>query len=153
MDLSGERVYYGDLQHIDKATREIKIIGDDDRAEEDLADGLREPEHGQQGREHREDQRPHDRPGVPAASAHDRRPADDRGRDDLRIKFGARSRPEIDERLGGMTFRPGAFSNYRIRKIYFTVRQIVFRRPRKLGADLETPYWRFLNSTGISWMA
>ena len=28
MDLSGERVYYGDLQHIDKATREIKIIGD-----------------------------------------------------------------------------------------------------------------------------
>jgi L-fucose isomerase-like protein len=28
MDLSGERVYYGDLQHIDKAAREIKIIGD-----------------------------------------------------------------------------------------------------------------------------
>jgi hypothetical protein len=28
MDLSGEPVYYGDLQHIDKATREIKIIGD-----------------------------------------------------------------------------------------------------------------------------
>ena len=28
MDLSGEGVYYGDLQHIDKATREIKIIGD-----------------------------------------------------------------------------------------------------------------------------
>ena len=28
MDLSDERVYYGDLQHIDKATREIKIIGD-----------------------------------------------------------------------------------------------------------------------------
>ena len=28
MDLSGERVYYGDLQHIDKTTREIKIIGD-----------------------------------------------------------------------------------------------------------------------------
>ncbi len=27
-DLSGERVYYGDLQHIDRATREIKIIGD-----------------------------------------------------------------------------------------------------------------------------
>ena len=27
-DLSGEPVYYGDLQHIDKATREIKIIGD-----------------------------------------------------------------------------------------------------------------------------
>jgi L-fucose isomerase-like protein len=26
--LSGERVYYGDLQHIDKAKREIKIIGD-----------------------------------------------------------------------------------------------------------------------------
>ena len=28
MDLSGERVYYGDLEHIDKAAREIKIIGD-----------------------------------------------------------------------------------------------------------------------------
>jgi L-fucose isomerase-like protein len=28
MDLSGERVYYGDLQHIDRATGEIKIIGD-----------------------------------------------------------------------------------------------------------------------------
>ena len=28
MDLSGERVYYGDLQHIDKPRREIKIIGD-----------------------------------------------------------------------------------------------------------------------------
>jgi len=28
MDLSGERVYYGDLQHIDKRTREIKIVGD-----------------------------------------------------------------------------------------------------------------------------
>ncbi|MDR7387843.1 MAG: ABC transporter permease subunit [Armatimonadota bacterium] len=28
MDLSGERVYYGDLQHIDKGTGEIKIIGD-----------------------------------------------------------------------------------------------------------------------------
>ena len=28
MDLSGERVDYGDLQHIDKGTREIKIIGD-----------------------------------------------------------------------------------------------------------------------------
>ncbi len=27
-DLSDERVYYGDLQHIDKATGEIKIIGD-----------------------------------------------------------------------------------------------------------------------------
>ena len=27
-DLSAERVYYGDLQHIDLATREIKIIGD-----------------------------------------------------------------------------------------------------------------------------
>ncbi len=27
-DLSGERVYYGDLQHIDKAKKEIKIIGD-----------------------------------------------------------------------------------------------------------------------------
>ncbi len=27
-DLSGERIYYGDLQHIDKKTREIKIIGD-----------------------------------------------------------------------------------------------------------------------------
>ncbi|MBD3308536.1 hypothetical protein GF339_19070 [candidate division KSB3 bacterium] len=27
-DLSQERVYYGDLQHIDPATREIKIIGD-----------------------------------------------------------------------------------------------------------------------------
>jgi L-fucose isomerase-like protein len=27
-DLSPERVYYGDLQHIDKRTREIKIIGD-----------------------------------------------------------------------------------------------------------------------------
>ena len=27
-DLSAEPVYYGDLQHIDKATREIKIIGD-----------------------------------------------------------------------------------------------------------------------------
>ncbi len=27
-DLSPERVYYGDLQHIDKAKREIKIIGD-----------------------------------------------------------------------------------------------------------------------------
>jgi hypothetical protein len=27
-DLSAERVYYGDLQHIDKGTREIKIIGD-----------------------------------------------------------------------------------------------------------------------------
>jgi hypothetical protein len=27
-DLSTERVYYGDLQHIDKRTREIKIIGD-----------------------------------------------------------------------------------------------------------------------------
>jgi L-fucose isomerase-like protein len=27
-DLSGQPVYYGDLQHIDKATREIKIIGD-----------------------------------------------------------------------------------------------------------------------------
>jgi L-fucose isomerase-like protein len=27
-DLSPERVYYGDLQHIDKASREIKIIGD-----------------------------------------------------------------------------------------------------------------------------
>jgi len=27
-DLSQERVYYGDLQHIDKASREIKIIGD-----------------------------------------------------------------------------------------------------------------------------
>jgi L-fucose isomerase-like protein len=27
-DLSRERVYYGDLQHIDKPTREIKIIGD-----------------------------------------------------------------------------------------------------------------------------
>jgi len=27
-DLSMERVYYGDLQHIDKASREIKIIGD-----------------------------------------------------------------------------------------------------------------------------
>lgn len=27
-DLSAERVYYGDLQHIDKATKEIKIIGD-----------------------------------------------------------------------------------------------------------------------------
>jgi L-arabinose isomerase len=27
-DLSKERVYYGDLQHIDKASREIKIIGD-----------------------------------------------------------------------------------------------------------------------------
>ena len=27
-DLSPEPVYYGDLQHIDKATREIKIIGD-----------------------------------------------------------------------------------------------------------------------------
>ena len=26
--LSSERVYYGDLQHIDRATREIKIIGD-----------------------------------------------------------------------------------------------------------------------------
>lgn len=26
--LSNERVYYGDLQHIDRATREIKIIGD-----------------------------------------------------------------------------------------------------------------------------
>ena len=28
MDLSGERVYYGDLQHLDKRTGEIKIIGD-----------------------------------------------------------------------------------------------------------------------------
>lgn len=28
LDLSGEPVYYGDLQHIDKTTREIKIIGD-----------------------------------------------------------------------------------------------------------------------------
>jgi L-fucose isomerase-like protein len=28
MELSGERVYYGDLQHIDRQTREIKIIGD-----------------------------------------------------------------------------------------------------------------------------
>lgn len=28
MDLSGKRVYYGDLQHIDKETGEIKIIGD-----------------------------------------------------------------------------------------------------------------------------
>ena len=28
MDLSGQPVYYGDLQHVDKATREIKIIGD-----------------------------------------------------------------------------------------------------------------------------
>ncbi len=27
-DLGDERVYYGDLQHIDKSTREIKIIGD-----------------------------------------------------------------------------------------------------------------------------
>jgi hypothetical protein len=27
-DLSTERVYYGDLQHIDKRTKEIKIIGD-----------------------------------------------------------------------------------------------------------------------------
>jgi L-arabinose isomerase len=27
-DLSQERVYYGDLQHIDKASKEIKIIGD-----------------------------------------------------------------------------------------------------------------------------
>ncbi len=27
-DLSAERVYYGDLQHIDKASNEIKIIGD-----------------------------------------------------------------------------------------------------------------------------
>ena len=27
-DLSAERVYYGDLQHIDKANHEIKIIGD-----------------------------------------------------------------------------------------------------------------------------
>ena len=27
-DLSQERVYYGDLQHVDKANREIKIIGD-----------------------------------------------------------------------------------------------------------------------------
>jgi L-fucose isomerase-like protein len=27
-DLSDERVYYGDLQHIDKSTNEIKIIGD-----------------------------------------------------------------------------------------------------------------------------
>ena len=27
-DLSAERVYYGDLQHIDKRNREIKIIGD-----------------------------------------------------------------------------------------------------------------------------
>jgi len=27
-DLSAERVYYGDLQHIDKARKEIKIIGD-----------------------------------------------------------------------------------------------------------------------------
>jgi hypothetical protein len=27
-DLSRERVYYGDLQHVDKATNEIKIIGD-----------------------------------------------------------------------------------------------------------------------------
>ncbi|GAK61090.1 L-fucose isomerase-like protein [Candidatus Vecturithrix granuli] len=27
-DLSSERVYYGDLQHIDKSTQEIKIIGD-----------------------------------------------------------------------------------------------------------------------------
>ncbi len=27
-DLSGERVYYGDLQHIDKSNNEIKIIGD-----------------------------------------------------------------------------------------------------------------------------
>jgi L-arabinose isomerase len=27
-DLSGERIYYGDLQHFDKKTREIKIIGD-----------------------------------------------------------------------------------------------------------------------------
>jgi hypothetical protein len=27
-DLSSERVYYGDLQHIDKRSREIKIIGD-----------------------------------------------------------------------------------------------------------------------------
>ena len=26
--LSKERVYYGDLQHIDKKTKEIKIIGD-----------------------------------------------------------------------------------------------------------------------------
>jgi hypothetical protein len=25
---SGERIYYGDLQHIDRKTREIKIIGD-----------------------------------------------------------------------------------------------------------------------------
>lgn len=28
LDLSGLAVYYGDLQHIDRATREIKIIGD-----------------------------------------------------------------------------------------------------------------------------
>ena len=28
MDLSGKPVYYGDLQHIDRATHEIKIIGD-----------------------------------------------------------------------------------------------------------------------------
>ena len=27
-DLSAEPVYYGDLQHIDKRTKEIKIIGD-----------------------------------------------------------------------------------------------------------------------------
>ena len=27
-DLSDERVYYGDLQHVEKSTREIKIIGD-----------------------------------------------------------------------------------------------------------------------------
>jgi hypothetical protein len=27
-DLSEERVYYGDLQHIDKANKEIKVIGD-----------------------------------------------------------------------------------------------------------------------------
>jgi hypothetical protein len=27
-DLGTERVYYGDLQHIDKATNEIKIVGD-----------------------------------------------------------------------------------------------------------------------------
>ncbi len=28
MELSGEPAYYGDLQHVDKTTREIKIIGD-----------------------------------------------------------------------------------------------------------------------------
>src|SRR5512133_1666101 len=28
MELSGQAVYYGDLQHVDKAKREIKIIGD-----------------------------------------------------------------------------------------------------------------------------